>query len=96
MLLRAVPLVIFLAACGPGASMNDAGGDTAATPDAATADTFGMCSGPCASGCCVNNGCVDLQTDYGNCGVCGRACRTGQGCAVSGAGTTLTVSCGAD
>lgn len=78
--MRWPPLLVLLAACGPGAPSSDAGPDVVATPDAATTETGGMCSGPCASGCCVNNLCIDLQNDRTNCGACGAACRTDQGC----------------
>jgi len=83
MLLKLAPLCALLAACGPVVTV-DAGpdaGDAASTADtSAPADTFGMCNGPCASGCCIEGSCIDLQNDRGSCGTCGRACRTDQVC----------------
>lgn len=87
MLLRLVPLLVLLAACGPGAPSSDAGPDVVAQPDtapatdSATADaTPYACNGPCASGCCENNACINLQADLAHCGTCGHACRTGEVC----------------
>lgn len=84
MLLRLAPLFVALAACGPGVTV-DAGpdaGDAASTPDtSASADANPYaCNGPCASGCCIEGSCIDLQNDRGSCGTCGRSCRTDQVC----------------
>jgi hypothetical protein len=72
--LRTALFVLALAACGPGSAPTDA-----AIEAAPSANPF-ACSGPCASGCCQNGACINLEADLAHCGRCGNACGVGQVC----------------